>query len=226
MTREEVRIRIEEVGIVASVRVPTSSYAHYAAETVYNAGIPVAEITMTIPGAFNVIGDLAKSHPDMIVGGGTVLDQETARRCVDAGAKFLTSPGLVLEVVDFALKSDVVIFPGALTPTEVITAWKAGVDFVKIFPCAQVGSDRYIRALKVPFPQIPLIASGGVNQQTAADFILAGATALGIGTELIPSEAIIQRREQWVQELARRYLATVKEARVRKMASTSPKQGS
>jgi 2-dehydro-3-deoxyphosphogluconate aldolase/(4S)-4-hydroxy-2-oxoglutarate aldolase len=211
--KEEVRARIVEIGIVAAVRVSTSEDAHYAAETVYSAGIPVAEITMTVPGAIDVITDLAKRHPDMIVGAGTVLDQETARRCVGAGAKFLTSPGLVLEVAEFALKNEVVVFPGVMTATELIMAWKAGVDFIKIFPCAQVGGDSYIRALKVPFPQVPLIASGGVNQQTAANFILAGATALGIGAELIPKEALVRREEAWIGELARRFTAIVRDAR-------------
>ena len=168
---------------------------------------------MTVPGAIEVITDLAKRHPDMIVGAGTVLDQETARRCVDAGAKFLTSPGVVLEVVEFALKNEVVVFPGVLTATEVIMAWKAGADFIKIFPCAQVGGDSYIRALKVPFPKVPLIASGGVNQQTAANFILAGATALGIGAELIPKEALARRQEAWIGELARRFTGIVRETR-------------
>jgi 2-dehydro-3-deoxyphosphogluconate aldolase/(4S)-4-hydroxy-2-oxoglutarate aldolase len=168
---------------------------------------------MTVPGAIDVITDLAKRHPDMIVGAGTVLDQETARRCVGAGAKFLTSPGLVLEVAEFALKNEVVVFPGVMTATELIMAWKAGVDFIKIFPCAQVGGDSYIRALKVPFPQVPLIASGGVNQQTAANFILAGATALGIGAELIPKEALVRREEAWIGELARRFTAIVRDAR-------------
>jgi 2-dehydro-3-deoxyphosphogluconate aldolase / (4S)-4-hydroxy-2-oxoglutarate aldolase len=211
--REQVRARIEEIGIVAAIRVSKSDDAYYAAETVYNAGIPVAEITMTVPGAIDVIRDLATRHPDMVVGAGTVLDQETARRCVDAGAKFLTSPGLVLEVVEFALKNEVVVFPGVLTATEVIMAWKAGVDFIKIFPCAQVGGDRYIRALKIPFPYVPLIASGGVNQQTAANFILAGATALGIGAELIPKEALMRRQETWIGELARRFTGIIRDAR-------------
>jgi 2-dehydro-3-deoxyphosphogluconate aldolase/(4S)-4-hydroxy-2-oxoglutarate aldolase len=125
----------------------------------------------------------------------------------------LTSPGLVLEVAEFALKNEVVVFPGVMTATELIMAWKAGVDFIKIFPCAQVGGDSYIRALKVPFPQVPLIASGGVNQQTAANFILAGATALGIGAELIPKEALVRREEAWIGELARRFTAIVRDAR-------------
>ncbi len=218
MKKEEVRAGIEEIGIVAAIRVSGSEDAYYAAETVYSAGIPVAEITMTVPGAIGVITDLAKSHPDMIVGAGTVLDQETARRCVDAGAKFLTSPGLVLEVVEFALKNEVVVFPGVLTATELIMAWKAGADFIKIFPCSQVGGDRYIRALKVPFPKVPLIASGGVNQQTAANFILAGATALGIGAELIPKEALARRQETWIGELARRFTGIVRDTRAQLQA--------
>lgn len=218
MKREDVRARIEEVGIVPAVRVSTAERAQFAAETLMSAGIPVAEITLTTPGAIDVISKLAMSYPDMIVGAGTVLDEESARRCVGAGARFLTSPGLVLEVVECALKNDLVVFPGALSATEVILAWKAHVDFVKIYPCAEVGGDRYIRALKVPLPQVSLIASGGVNQQTAGNFILAGATALGIGKELIPTEAIDQRREDWIHELARRYVNMVKEARARRMS--------
>lgn len=216
MKKSDVRSRIEATGIIPAVRVSAADHARFAAEAVYRSGIPIAEITMTVPGATEVISQLSQSLPDLVVGGGTVLDAETARRCLDAGAKFLTSPGLVMEVVEFAVKNDVVVFPGALTPTEVITAWKAGADFVKIFPCAQVGGENYIRALKVPFPQIPLIASGGVNQQTTANFILAGATALGIGSELIPREALYRKQEDRIFELARRFLSMIKDARAQK----------
>jgi len=219
MKKDEVRARIEEIGIIPGIRVLSAADARFAAETVNRAGIPIAEITTTVPQAIEVIAGLAKSIPKMIVGAGTVLDVETARRCLDAGAKFLTSPGLVLEVVEFAIKNDVVVFPGALTTTEVITAWKAGADFVKIFPCGQVGGDSYIRALKAPLPQVPLIASGGVNQQTALNFILAGAAALGIGGELIPRESVQQRQEDRILELARRFKKLVKEARSRKSAA-------
>jgi 2-dehydro-3-deoxyphosphogluconate aldolase/(4S)-4-hydroxy-2-oxoglutarate aldolase len=198
--------------------VSSAADARFAAETVNRAGIPVAEITMTVPGAIGVITGLTRSIPEMIVGAGTVLDIETAKRCLDAGAKFITSPGLILEVVEFAAKNEVVVFPGALTPTEIITAWKAGADFVKIFPCGQVGGDSYIRALKAPLPQVPLIASGGVNQQTALNFILAGAAALGIGGELIPRESVQQRQEDRILELARRFRKLVKEARSRNSA--------
>ncbi|MGD0775262.1 MAG: bifunctional 4-hydroxy-2-oxoglutarate aldolase/2-dehydro-3-deoxy-phosphogluconate aldolase [Candidatus Solibacter sp.] len=216
MTRALVRARIEEIGILPAIRVSSSADALFAAEAVYHCGIPVAEITMTTPGAIEVISLLAKDFPEMIVGAGTVLDADTARRCLDAGAKFLTSTGLVLEVVEFALKNDVVVFPGALTPTEVIAAWRAGADFVKVFPCSANGGYSYIRALKVPFPQIPMIASGGVNQLTAVDFILAGAAALGVGGELIPPEALRLRNERQIRELARRFLGMVKEGRALK----------
>ena len=214
--KDEVRAQIEAVGIIPAVRVSSADDARFAAETVNHGGIPIAEITMTVPEAIKVINGLTRSTPKMIVGAGTVLDIETAKRCLDAGAKFLTSPGLVLEVVEFAAKSDIVVFPGALTPTEVITAWKAGADFVKIYPCGRVGGDSYIRALKTPLPQIPLIASGGVNQQTALNFILAGATAIGVGGELIPSESVQQRQEDRIIELARRFIRMVREARRRK----------
>ena len=171
---------------------------------------------MTVPGALDVIAHLANSLPEMVVGAGTVLDIETALRCLEAGAMFLTSTGLVPEVVEFALKNDVVVFPGAMTPTDVIAAWKMGADFVKIYPCGPLGGPSYIRALKLPFPQVPLIATGGVNQRTAGDFILYGAAALGIGSELINPEGLPLMKEEQIRELARRYLRIVKTARAQK----------
>jgi len=164
-------------------------------------------------GAIDVISYLTKNLPDVIVGVGTLLDLETTRLCVDAGVQFLTSPSLDQEIVKFVTKENLTMMAGALTPTEVITAWKTGSDFVKVFPCAQVGGDSYIRALRGPFPRVPLIAAGGVNQQTAGNFILAGADALGIGRELIPREALQQRQEGRIRELARRFLNFVKTAR-------------
>jgi 2-dehydro-3-deoxyphosphogluconate aldolase/(4S)-4-hydroxy-2-oxoglutarate aldolase len=214
MNRQEIGARIQEIGIMPSVRVATTELALFGAETVYEAGIPVVEITNTVPNAAAVIAQLAQNYPDLIVGGGTVLDVETAKRCVDAGARFITSPGLVPEVLEFTLKNNIVAIPGALTPSEVIAGWKAGADFVKIFPCAQVGGDLYIRALKVPLPQIPLIASGGVNQLTAANFILAGASSIGIGSELMPRKALATRQDQWIRELARRFIEAVRNARI------------
>jgi 2-dehydro-3-deoxyphosphogluconate aldolase/(4S)-4-hydroxy-2-oxoglutarate aldolase len=213
MNRNEVRTQIEAIGILPSVRVNSQELARFAAETVYSAGIPVVEITMTVPGGLDVINYLANRYPDMAVGGGTVLDDDMARRCIEAGARFLTSPGFVPEVVAYARKMEVVVLPGALTPTEIIAAWKAGSDFVKIFPTGHVGGIQYVRALKVPLPQIPLIATGGVNQLNASDFILAGATAIGVGGELLPKEALHFRQEDRIHELASRFIAMVKEAR-------------
>jgi 2-dehydro-3-deoxyphosphogluconate aldolase/(4S)-4-hydroxy-2-oxoglutarate aldolase len=213
MKRHEVRACIEEAGILPSVRVNSRELAQYAAETVYSAGIPVVEITLTVPGALEVIDYLAKRYPDMAVGAGTVLDEEAARLCVDAGARFLTSPGFVPEVAVYANNVNVVVLPGALTPTEIIAAWKAGSDLVKIFPTGHIGGIQYVRALKVPLPQIPLIATGGVNQVNASDFILAGATAIGVGGELLPKEALHFRQTDRIHELAGRFLGLVRDAR-------------
>ena len=218
MTKEQVRARIEEIGIIPAIRVSSPQDAMFAAETVCRSGIPIVEVTMTIPGAIEVITELAQNNPNVIAGAGTVFDLETARRCLDSGAQFLTSTGLDLDIVAFAVKNDIVVLPGALTPTEVMAAWKARPDFVKIFPCSQVGGPSYIRALKGPFPHIPFIAAGGVNQQTVADFILAGAVAVGIGGELIPHEAIHLRQEHWIGELARRFAAMVKDARIQRQS--------
>jgi 2-dehydro-3-deoxyphosphogluconate aldolase/(4S)-4-hydroxy-2-oxoglutarate aldolase len=214
MDRQEVRSRIEQIGIMPSVRVATAELALFGAETVYDAGITVVEITMTVPNAIDVIAQLTQNYPKFVVGAGTVLDVETAKRCLDAGARFITSTGLVPDVLEYTLKNDLVAIPGALTPSEVIAAWKAGGDFVKIYPCAQVGGDQYIRALKIPLPQIPLIASGGVNQLTAANFIFAGASSIGIGSELMPRKALATRQDQWIHELARRFIEAVRNARI------------
>jgi 2-dehydro-3-deoxyphosphogluconate aldolase / (4S)-4-hydroxy-2-oxoglutarate aldolase len=218
MNKREVRGRIQESGIIPSVRLSSAEDARFAAETISRAGIPIVEITMTIPGALEVIAELAASMPDLVVGAGTIFDLDTARHCVDAGARFLTSPGLDVRVVDFALKEDVLVMPGALTPTEVTAAWQAGADFVKVFPCAQLGGASYIKALIAPFPEVSFVAAGGVNQQTAADFIIAGATAIGVGAELIPKKAVQQRDQRWIAELARRFLGIIHEARGRTAA--------
>src|SRR5580704_17352490 len=145
MTKEEIRARIEEIGVVPTVRFRSAEDARFATEAISHGGIPIVEITMTVPRAIELISDLARNSPDVIVGAGTSFDRETASRCLDAGARFLTSPGLDLQLVEFALRKDVVVLAGALTPTEVTMAWKAGADFVKIFPCSQVGGDNYIK---------------------------------------------------------------------------------
>lgn len=213
MKREEVHARIEEIGIIPAIRLSSAEDALFATEAVARGGIPIVEIEMTVPGAIAVIAHLVKHAPKMIVGAGDVFDSDIARQCLDAGAQFLTSPGLDMKIVEFALGASVVVLPGALTPTEVTRAWKAGADFVKVFPCAQVGGDSYIRALKGPFHNVPLVASGGVNQHTAANFILAGAAALGIGGELIPKDAIRLRQAERIFTLAHRFAKFVNDAR-------------
>ncbi len=213
MTKAEVRARIEEIGIIPAVRLYSAEDALFAAEAVLEGAIPIVEVTMTVPGAIDVIRTLTEQHPGLIVGAGTLFRVETARRCLEAGAAFLTTPGLDLEIVNFALGRDVVVLPGALTPTEIMAAWKAGSDFVKVFPCAANGGPAYMRTLKGPFEQVPMIASGGVNQTNAMDFIRAGAVAVGIGRDLIHQDAIRRRERGWITELARRYTKMVAEAR-------------
>jgi 2-dehydro-3-deoxyphosphogluconate aldolase/(4S)-4-hydroxy-2-oxoglutarate aldolase len=212
MTKQEVVARIKEIGILPSVRLSSAEDAVFAAEAVASGGIPIVEVTMTVPGAIQAIEELARQNPAILIGAGTVFDVEMARRCLDAGATYLTSPGFDRDVVEFGKKSEVTVIPGALTPTEVLTAWKAGADFVKIFPCSQMGGAHYIAALRGPFPHVPLIAAGGVTQQTAADFIVAGAAAVGIGANLIQPDAIYAREPDWIRLLARRFAKLVKDA--------------
>lgn len=213
MTKEEIRARIEEIGIIPAIRLGSAEDARFAAEAIYRAGLPVAEITMTVPGALELISALVRGFPDMIVGAGTVLDTDTARRAVEAGARFITSTGMDTDVVELAVAEGVLVLPGALTPTEIINAWKAGADFVKVFPCAPLGGDSYIKALKTALPQIRLVAGGGVQQHTAGHYISAGASAIGVGKELITHEAIRLRKQEWILELAHRFMGIVKNAR-------------
>jgi len=211
--KHEVRGWIEETGIVAAVRVYSEEDALFAAEAVAGSGIPVVEITLTVPQATKVISHLRKSIPGIVVGAGGVTHATAALQCLDAGALFLTSDGFHPAVTEFAAKQGVVVIPGALTPTEVITAWGASSDFVKVVPCAQIGGEIYIGSLHKMFPNIPMIASGGVNQQNASKFIVAGALALGVGRELIPAEAIRLRQVDRIGELARRFLNCVSSGR-------------
>jgi 2-dehydro-3-deoxyphosphogluconate aldolase/(4S)-4-hydroxy-2-oxoglutarate aldolase len=213
MTKQELFDRIAEIGIIPAVRVLSAEAALFASRALLSGGIPVVEITMTVPSAAEVISELRSGSPDLIVGAGTVLDLDTARRSVDAGAMFLTSTGLDLEIIDFATRNHIPMIPGALTPTEVMTAMRAGADFIKLFPCSAMGGAAYVRALKGPFPQARFIASGGVNQQTAADFIKAGASAIGVGQDLLPRDAIRVRNAQWIHELTRRFITMVQETR-------------
>jgi 2-dehydro-3-deoxyphosphogluconate aldolase/(4S)-4-hydroxy-2-oxoglutarate aldolase len=220
--KQRVRRRIEAIGIVPVVRASSSREAYIAAEAVCKGGIPIVEITMTVPGALGVIRELAKScGSEVLIGAGTVLNAEDARRCIDAGAQFLVTPGFNRATVEFAARESKLIMAGALTPTEVIEAWTAGSDFVKVFPCGQVGGAKYIKALKAPLPQIPLVPTGGVNLNTAAEFIEAGAAALGIGGELVQPEALKSNKPELIVETARKFLEIVATARAKLAASVS-----
>jgi 2-dehydro-3-deoxyphosphogluconate aldolase / (4S)-4-hydroxy-2-oxoglutarate aldolase len=215
MNKQAVRDRILHVGIVPVVRASSSAEARTAAEAVSQGGIPIVEITMTVPGAVEVIRELAKhSSPDeLLVGAGTVLNPEQAQRCLDAGAQFLVSPGFNPKTVALAIAERRLIMAGALTPTEVITAWEAGSDFVKVFPAGNVGGPKYIKALKGPLPDVPLIPTGGVNLQTAAEFLEAGAAALGIGGELVHPGHLKSGNREAIVDAARTFVSIVKETR-------------
>jgi 2-dehydro-3-deoxyphosphogluconate aldolase/(4S)-4-hydroxy-2-oxoglutarate aldolase len=217
LNKHQARTRIEQIGIIPVIRASSEREAHIAAEAVCKGGIPIVEITMTCPGAVNVIRDLTKTQgSEILIGAGTVLNAEDARRCLDAGAQFLVSPGFNRATVEFAALESKLILAGALTPTEIIEAWTAGSDLVKVFPCGQVGGAKYIKALKGPLPQVPLVPTGGVNLSTAADFIEAGAAALGIGGELVQPEALKSNHPELIVETARKFLEIVATARAKK----------
>jgi 2-dehydro-3-deoxyphosphogluconate aldolase / (4S)-4-hydroxy-2-oxoglutarate aldolase len=220
MDKQTVRERIVEIGVVPVVRVSSPGEAMIAADAVCQAGIRIVEITLTVPGALEVIRELAKNGPSgILVGAGTVLNAEAARRCLDAGAQFLASPGLNIPTVKLAAREGKLIMAGALTPTEVMSAWEAGADFVKVFPCGQVGGAKYIKALKGPLPQVPLVPTGGVNLSTAAEFIEAGAAALGVGGELVQVDALKSNKPEIIVENARKFLAIVKQTRAQMVSS-------
>src|ERR1700737_1310137 len=222
MEKQQVRRRIEEIGIVPVVRASSPREACIAAEAVCKGGIPIVEITMTVPGAIEVIRELTKTcGREVLIGAGTVLNAEDARRCLDAGAQFLVSPGFNRATVELAARESKLIMAGALTPTEIIEAWTAGSDFVKVFPCGQVGGAKYIKELKGPLPHIPLVPTGGVNLGTAAELIEAGAAALGIGSELVPPDALKSGNAEVIIENARTFLAIVVQTRA-KFSSPSP----
>jgi 2-dehydro-3-deoxyphosphogluconate aldolase/(4S)-4-hydroxy-2-oxoglutarate aldolase len=208
-----------EVGIVPVIRADSAKKAIAAAEAIVEGGISVLEVTMTVPGAIEAIRHAVKNHGhrNVIVGAGTVLDAHTAGHCFDAGAEFLVTPGLDVETVKAANAAGKLIMAGALTPTEIMTAWSAGADFVKVFPASAVGGASYIKAIRGPLPQVPLIPTGGVNLDNAADFLRAGAAALGVGGELVSSSALSSGDMTRITELAKQYLAVVRQVREAEM---------
>lgn len=214
MTKAEIVKQIEDIGLVPVVRASSADEAMQVIEAIKAGGVNVLEITMTVPGAVRVIEKVADKYgSEVLVGAGTVLDPETARACLLAGAQFIVSPALNLATIELCHRYSAPIAPGVLTPTEVITAWSAGVDFVKVFPCGSVGGASYVKNLKGPFPQVKIIPTGGVSLTTAADFIKAGAAALGVGTDLVNTKAIKDGNPQVVTDAAKRYIEIIKEAR-------------
>jgi len=208
--------KILDVGLVPVVRAASADEAIAIVEAITAGGVSVLEITMTVPGAIKAIERVADRYGnEVLVGAGTVLDPETARACILAGAEFIVTPSLKASTIEMCKRYSKVIIPGALTPTEVVTAWEAGADFVKVFPCDNVGGAKYIKALKGPFPQIDLIPTGGVNLNTAAEFIAAGSAALAVGSELVDKAAVAAKDFGKITENARKFMEVVKSARLK-----------
>jgi len=214
MNRQDVLHRIHEVGVVPVVRAASPEEAIQVIEAIKLGGLSILEITMTVPGAVKVIEEVVNRYGDeVVVGAGTVLDPETARACILAGARFVVSPSFNLRTIELCRRCSIAVFPGALTPTEVVTAWQAGADAVKVFPCGAVGGAKYLASLKAPLPQIEMIPTGGVSLATAASFIAAGAFALGVGADLVDLTAIRSGKPEKVAQAARAYIAAVRDAR-------------
>ena len=215
MNKSQVIQWIRETGLIPVVRAASADEAMRAIEAIKEGGVSVLEITMTVPGAVRVIEEVsARYGSDVLVGAGTVLDPETARACILAGAQFVVSPTLDSNTIACCRTYGIMVMPGALTPTEVLQAWKAGADFVKVFPANALGGASYIKSLKAPLPQIELVPTGGVSLKTAAEFIKAGASALGVGSDLVDMNAICEGRGSVISERARQFIEIVKEARV------------
>jgi 2-dehydro-3-deoxyphosphogluconate aldolase/(4S)-4-hydroxy-2-oxoglutarate aldolase len=216
MNKSAVIQQIKEIGLIPVVRAASADEAMRVIDAIKEGGVSVLEITMTVPGAVRVIEEVAARYgTEALVGAGTVLDAETARACILAGAQFIVSPGLNLETIALCRRYSVAVMPGALTPTEVIQAWTGGADFVKVFPANAMGGAGYLKALKAPLPQVELVPTGGVSLTTAADFIKAGASALGVGADLVDVQALRQGQANVITERAKQFLEIVREARAK-----------
>ena len=214
MTHSQIVQKIKQIAVVPIVRTPDAQSALASVEAVHAGGIECVEITMTVANALKAIEAIADRHGDKILlGAGTVLDPETARSCMLAGAQFFVTPSLNHKTIEMARRYSRPIFPGGLTPTEILTAWEAGADGVKVFPCSAVGGAKYIKAVKAPFPQIDLIPTGGVNLETIADFLAAGSTAVGVGSELIDAQSVASGNYSAVTDRARKFCEIVKKIR-------------
>jgi 2-dehydro-3-deoxyphosphogluconate aldolase / (4S)-4-hydroxy-2-oxoglutarate aldolase len=213
MEKKAVLARITTTGVIPVIRAQSADEAASAIAAIQKGGVSVLEITMTVPGAIELIREVARRATDALVGAGTVLDPENALACIDAGARFVVSPALNLATIAACREAGIAVLPGALTPTEVLTAWNAGADFVKVFPANALGGPSYLKSLKAPLPQVKLVPTGGVNLQTAKDFIRAGASALGVGADLVDLQALRRGDSEVVTERARQFLSLVAEAR-------------
>lgn len=214
LNREDIRALIGEIGIIPALRAVSADEALFVSDSLYRGGVPTIEISANPPAGVDVISRIVERAPKMIVGAGSITNLEVARQCLKAGARFLSSDVLMPDLIELARRENVCVLPGAFTPTEVLAAWTAGADLVKVVPCNAAGGAPFIQSLKAALPDVALIAAGGVTQQTAFDLVAAGATALGMGKELIPAEAIRTRHASRIQELARRFLNFVDSGRI------------
>jgi 2-dehydro-3-deoxyphosphogluconate aldolase/(4S)-4-hydroxy-2-oxoglutarate aldolase len=222
MTKAQILSFIMDTGIVPVVRTTSAEGALKAIDAIYRGGIRAAEITMTVPGAIRALEQVADAFGDkLVLGAGTVLDAETARTAMLAGAQFFVSPSLRPATIEMVKRYSKVMMPGALTPTEVLTAWESGADIVKVFPCGNVGGPKYIKALRAPFPQIEMIPTGGVNLETAGEFLKAGACAVAVGGELVDNKSIAEGRFEVIEQRARQYIEVIARARAEMRAATA-----
>jgi 2-dehydro-3-deoxyphosphogluconate aldolase/(4S)-4-hydroxy-2-oxoglutarate aldolase len=213
MKKAAVLAELRKIGLVPVLRAGSIEKALALAAAIADGGVTVLEVTMTVPGAMHVMRRLAEDRPDILIGAGTVLDPETARMCILEGAKFIVSPALNVKTIEMCHRYSVAVLPGALTPTEIVTAWQAGADVVKVFPASAMGGAKYLTALKGPLPQIEMIPTGGVSLSTASEFLAAGAFALGVGSDLVDAKAMAAGKPEIVTETARKYLQIVHEFR-------------
>lgn len=222
MQKLETMRALREIGLVPVLRANGVEQAMELAEAIAAGGVTVLEVTMTVPGAIEVMRRLRKQRPEMLVGAGTVLDPETARMCILEGARFVVSPALNVRTIEMCQRYSIPVLPGALTPTEIVTAWQAGADVVKVFPAGAMGGAKYIRALKAPLPHVEMIPTGGVSLGTALEFLEAGAFGLGVGADLMDARALAEGRHASITENARRYLEIVRGHRERSAAVAAP----
>ncbi len=213
MRKEQIVERMREIGLVPVLRAESEQQALGIASAIADGGVTVLEITMTVPGAIRVMARLTKERPDILIGAGTVLDPETARICMLEGAQFVVSPALNLKTIEMCHRYSIPVLPGALTPTEVVTAWQAGADVIKVFPASALGGAKYLKSLKAPLPQVEMIPTGGVSLQSAREFLEAGSFALGVGADLVDTKAMAEGKPEKITESAKKYLEIVREFR-------------